>query len=68
MPYKQHPLDEAVDSRMKTVRVKNEDGTTSSYRMDVKYKIARFERYEPFVNLSKTYPFGSKRQGFNNEE
>lgn len=65
--YKVHPLDQLVEGRMKTVRRKNEDGTTSSARLFVPYVKPRYERYVGFVNLGNKYPFGSKRQGFNND-
>jgi hypothetical protein len=63
--YKVHPLDEIVTSRKKKVTLKNDDGTVSVAVLDVPYKTKRYERYIPVVNLGKTYPFGSKRQGFN---
>lgn len=62
--YKVHPLDRMVHSRMKTVRLTNEDGTVTKARMEVSYKKPRYERDAPIINLGKTYPFGSKRQGF----
>lgn len=62
--YKVHPLDQLVEGRVKLVRTTNEDGTISKARIWVAYDKPRYERYEPFVNLGKTYPFGSKRQGF----
>ena len=62
--YKVHPLDQLVEGRTALVRTKNEDGTTSVARLWVAYAKPRHERYIPFVNLGKTYPFGSKRQGF----
>jgi len=60
----QHPMDRRVNGRMKILRIKNEDGTVTKTRMEVPYARPRFERYEPFVNLGKKYPFGSKKQGF----
>ena len=65
--YTPHPLDRLVEGRMKKVRFVNEDGTTAVMVVEVPYKKPRYERYEPFVNLGKKYPFGSKRQGFTNE-
>ena len=62
--YKVHPLDQLVEGRTTLVRTKNEDGTTSVARLWTAYDKPRYERYIPFVNLGKTYPFGSKRQGF----
>jgi hypothetical protein len=53
--YKVHPLDQLVEGR----QIKGEF---------VAYAKPRYERYEPYLNLGKTYPFGSKRQGFNVDE